>query len=132
MKMVEATCSGLKSISVAPEMEPEPQSDSDTVLNPKITEHHRWTLSLLWDQLAAAENSVARLDERIAWPAPPSSYYGQTYSGVRVNPRRICEVPVQLPPLSAKTSPRNAGENCFVKVYFEYPARPFQMVRCHS
>lgn len=32
----------------------------------KLTEHHRWMLHLLWDQLLATEQFIARLDERIA------------------------------------------------------------------
>ena len=32
----------------------------------KLTEHHRWRLRLLWDQLTSTEALVARLDERIA------------------------------------------------------------------
>ena len=31
----------------------------------KITEHHRWMLRLLWDQLLSTEGLLARLDERI-------------------------------------------------------------------
>jgi len=39
----------------------------------KITEHHRWMLGLLWDQLAATEAFLARLDERIAQLTQPSA-----------------------------------------------------------
>lgn len=38
----------------------------EQALNGKITDHHRWMLRLLWDQLTSTEQLLARLDERIA------------------------------------------------------------------
>ena len=57
-----------------------------------ITEHHRWMLSLLWDQLNAAETFIAGWDERIAQlarPQPPALEKVDAIPGID---RRVAEV----------------------------------------
>ena len=58
----------------------------------KITEHHRWMLALLWDQLAAAEAFIARLDERIAQRTRPQQPALEKLDAIPGIDRRVAEV----------------------------------------
>lgn len=58
----------------------------------KVTEHHRWMLALLWDQLLATEKFVARLDERIAQLTRPQQPVLEKLDAVPGIDRRVAEV----------------------------------------
>jgi len=58
----------------------------------KITEHHRWMLRLLWDQLVATETFVARLDERIAQLTRPQQPALEKLDAIPGIDRRVAEV----------------------------------------
>jgi transposase len=58
----------------------------------KITEHHRWMLALLWDQLAATEAFIARLDERIAQLTRPQQPALEKLDAIPGIDRRVAEV----------------------------------------
>lgn len=58
----------------------------------KITDHHRWMLRLLWDQLTATEAFMARLDERIAQLARPQQPVLEKLDAIPGIDRRVAEV----------------------------------------
>jgi transposase len=58
----------------------------------KITEHHRWMLRLLWDQLLATEQLMARLDERIALLTRPQQPALEKLDAIPGIDRRVAEV----------------------------------------
>jgi transposase len=58
----------------------------------KITEHHRWMLGLLWDQLVATEAFLARLDERIAQLTRPQQPALEKLDAIPGIDRRVAEV----------------------------------------
>jgi len=58
----------------------------------KLTEHHRWMLKLLLDQLEATEQFIARLDERIAELARPQQPVLEKLDAIPGVDRRVAEV----------------------------------------
>jgi len=58
----------------------------------KITEHHRWMLGLLWDQLAATEEFLVRLDERITQLTRPQQPALEKLDAIPGIDRRVAEV----------------------------------------
>lgn len=58
----------------------------------KITEHHRWMLGLLWDQLTATEEFLARLDERIVQLSRPQQPALEKLDAIPGIDRRVAEV----------------------------------------
>lgn len=58
----------------------------------KITEHHRWMLGLLWDQLTATEEFLARLDERIVQLTRPQQPALEKLDAIPGIDRRVAEV----------------------------------------
>ena len=58
----------------------------------KISEHHRWMLALLWDQLVAAEAFITRLDERIAQLTRPQQPALEKLDAIPGIDRRVAEV----------------------------------------
>jgi transposase len=58
----------------------------------KITEHHRWMLGLLWDQLLATEKFIARLDERIAELTRPQQPALEKLDAIPGIDQRVAEV----------------------------------------
>ena len=58
----------------------------------KISEHHRWMLALLWDQLIASEQFIARLDERIAELTRPQQPALEKLDAIPGIDRRVAEV----------------------------------------
>ena len=58
----------------------------------KITEHHRWMLGLLWDQLAATEKFIARLDDRITQLTRPQQPALEKLDAIPGIDRRVAEV----------------------------------------
>jgi transposase len=58
----------------------------------KLTEHHRWMLRLLMDQLQATEQFVARLDERIAELTRPQQPVLEKLDAIPGVDRRLAEV----------------------------------------
>jgi len=58
----------------------------------KLTEHHRWMLRLLLDQLKATEQFIARLDERIAELARPLQPVLEKLDAIPGVDRRVAEV----------------------------------------
>lgn len=58
----------------------------------KITEHHRWMLALLCDQLAATEAFIARLDGRIAQRTRPQQPALEKLDAIPGIDRRVAEV----------------------------------------
>lgn len=58
----------------------------------KLTEHHRWMLKLLLDQLQATEQFIARLDERIAELTRPQRPVLERLDAIPGVDRRVAEV----------------------------------------
>lgn len=58
----------------------------------KLTEHHRWMLGLLLDQLRTSEQFVARLDERIAELTRPLQPVLEKLDAIPGVDRRVAEV----------------------------------------
>jgi transposase len=58
----------------------------------KLTEHHRWMLGLLLDQLRAGEQFIARLDERIAELTRPLVPVLEKLDAIPGVDRRVAEV----------------------------------------
>ncbi len=58
----------------------------------RLSEHHRWMLRLLWDQLLASEQFVARLDERIAELTRPQQPVLEKLDAIPGIDRRVAEV----------------------------------------
>ena len=58
----------------------------------KLTEHHRWRLRLLWDQLQASEQFIARLDESIAELTRPQQPVLEKLDAIPGIDRRVAEV----------------------------------------
>jgi transposase len=58
----------------------------------KITEHHRWLLGLLWDQLRSSETFLARLDERIEQLTRPQQPVLEKLDAIPGIDRRVAEV----------------------------------------
>ena len=58
----------------------------------KLTEHHRWMLRLLLDQLQATEQFIARLDERIAELTRPQKPILEKLDAIPGVDRRVAEV----------------------------------------
>ncbi len=58
----------------------------------KLTEHHRWMLGLLLDQLKATEQFIARLDERIAELTRPQLPVLEKLDAIPGVDRRVAEV----------------------------------------
>jgi transposase len=61
-------------------------------LEGKITEHHRWLLGLLWDQLRSSEAFLARLDERIEQWTRPQKAALEKLDAIPGIDRRVAEV----------------------------------------
>jgi transposase len=58
----------------------------------KLTEHHRWMLGLLLDQLRTSEKFIARLDERIAELTRPLAPVLEKLDAIPGVDRRVAEV----------------------------------------
>jgi transposase len=58
----------------------------------KLTEHHRWMLGLLLDQLQTTEQFIARLDERIAELSRPQQPVLEKLDAIPGVDRRVAEV----------------------------------------
>jgi transposase len=58
----------------------------------KISEHHRWMLALLWDQLTTSEAFVARLDQRIDQLTRPQQPVLERLDAIPGIDRRVAEV----------------------------------------
>ena len=58
----------------------------------KLTEHHRWMLGLLLDQLRTSEKFIARLDERIAQLTRPLAPVLEKLDAIPGVDRRVAEV----------------------------------------
>jgi transposase len=58
----------------------------------KLTEHHRWMLKLLLDQLQTTEQFIARLDERIAELTRPQQPVLEQLDAIPGVDRRVAEV----------------------------------------
>jgi transposase len=58
----------------------------------KVTEHHRWLLALLWDELVAAETFIARLDQRIEQLTRPQQPVLEKLDAIPGIDRRVAEV----------------------------------------
>jgi transposase len=58
----------------------------------KLTEHHRWMLGLLLDQLKTTEQFIARLDERIAELTRPQQPVLEKLDAIPGVDRRVAEV----------------------------------------
>lgn len=58
----------------------------------KVTEHHRWLLRLLWDELLAREQFLARLDEKIAELTRPQQPVLEKLDAIPGIDRRVAEV----------------------------------------
>jgi transposase len=58
----------------------------------KLTEHHRWMLKLLLEQLQATEQFIVRLDERIAESTRPQLPVVEQLDGIPGVDRRVAEV----------------------------------------
>jgi transposase len=58
----------------------------------KLTAHQRWMLRLLWDQLLASEQFIARLDERIAELTRPQQPVLEKLDAIPGIDRRVAEV----------------------------------------
>jgi transposase len=58
----------------------------------KLTEHHRWMLELLLDQLQTTERFIARLDERIAELTRPQQPVLEKLDAIPGVDRRVAEV----------------------------------------
>jgi transposase len=58
----------------------------------KLTEHHRWMLKLLLDQLQSTEQFIARLDERIAELTRPLEPVVEKLDAIPGVDRRVAEV----------------------------------------
>jgi transposase len=58
----------------------------------KLTEHHRWMLKLLLDQLQTTEQFIARLDERIAERTRPHQPVLEKLDAIPGVDRRVAEV----------------------------------------
>ncbi len=57
-----------------------------------VSEHHRWMLRLLWDQLLASEQFIARLDERIGALTGPQQPVLEKLDAIPGIDRRVAEV----------------------------------------
>ncbi|MFB3815320.1 MAG: transposase [Terriglobales bacterium] len=57
-----------------------------------LTEHHRWMLGRLWDQLLATEKLIARLDERIERLTRPQQPALEKLDAIPGINRRVAEV----------------------------------------
>lgn len=58
----------------------------------KVSEHHRWMLKLLWDQLIHSEAFLVRLDERIEQLARPQQPVLEQLDAIPGIDRRVAEV----------------------------------------
>jgi transposase len=63
----------------------------EQALNGKLTEHHRWLLRLLLDQLQTTEQFIARLDERIAELTRPLQPVLEKLDAIPGIDRRVAE-----------------------------------------
>lgn len=58
----------------------------------KVSDHHRWMLKLLWDQLASSEAFLVRLDERIEQLTRPQQPVLERLDAIPGIDRRVAEV----------------------------------------
>lgn len=58
----------------------------------KVSDHHRWMLQLLWDQLLTTEAFLARLDERIEQMTRPQQPVLERLDAIPGIDRRVAEV----------------------------------------
>jgi transposase len=58
----------------------------------KVSDHHRWMLKLLWDQLANSEAFLGRLDERIEQLTRPQQPVLERLEAIPGIDRRVAEV----------------------------------------
>jgi transposase len=58
----------------------------------KISDHHRWMLQLLWDQMISTEAFLARLDERIEQRTRPQQPVLERLDAIPGVDRRVAEV----------------------------------------